>query len=135
MLVRSQGATSCWLSKPSRSLSILLLLWTIFQYVGIHAFTILPRCSLGQRVQSSSVLMATMATDTTKLQHTKPLKNIIDGDTEVFCNREINMQQIRAVGFDMDYTLAQYNLDFELLAYEGAKVKLVENLGYPVSFC
>jgi hypothetical protein len=25
----------------------------------------------------------------------------------VFCNREINMQQIRAVGFDMDYTLAQ----------------------------
>jgi HAD superfamily 5'-nucleotidase-like hydrolase len=35
------------------------------------------------------------------------------------------------VGFDMDYTLAQYNTDFELLAYEGAKKKLVEWLGYP----
>ncbi len=56
---------------------------------------------------------------------------VLDGETEVFCNREINMQQIRAVGFDMDYTLAQYNLPFELLAYDGAKEKLVETLGYP----
>lgn len=42
------------------------------------------------------------------------------------------MQQIKAVGFDMDYTLAQYNLDFELLAYEGAKKKLVYDYKYPV---
>ena len=62
----------------------------------------------------------------------RPIKPVLDGDREVFCNREVNMQQIRAVGFDMDYTLAQYNLDFELLAYDGAKQKLVENLGYPV---
>lgn len=61
-------------------------------------------------------------------------KAALDGDTEVFCNREINMQQIRAIGFDMDYTLAQYNLAFELLAYDGAKAKLVEKLGYPVRF-
>jgi len=56
---------------------------------------------------------------------------LLDGETEVFCNREINMQQIRAIGFDMDYTLAQYNLAFELLAYDGAKQKLVDTLGYP----
>ena len=43
------------------------------------------------------------------------------------------MKTIKAVGFDMDYTLAQYNKDFELLAYEGAKKKLVKTLGYPVS--
>lgn len=59
----------------------------------------------------------------------------VDGDAEVFCNREINMQQIRAVGFDMDYTLAQYNIDFELLAYDGAKQKLVDTFGYPVRKC
>ena len=34
------------------------------------------------------------------------------------------MDQIEAIGFDMDYTLAQYNTAFDLLAYEGAKQKL-----------
>lgn len=58
-------------------------------------------------------------------------KYLLDGETEVFCNREINMQQIRAIGFDMDYTLAQYNLAFELLAYDGAKQKLVDTFRYP----
>jgi 5'-nucleotidase len=40
-------------------------------------------------------------------------------------------EQIRAVGFDMDYTLAQYYSAFDLLAFEGAREKLVKNLGYP----
>ena len=41
------------------------------------------------------------------------------------------MDQIQAVGFDMDYTLAQYQQEFDLLAYNGAKQKLVDWLGYP----
>ena len=64
------------------------------------------------------------------------------------------MEQIGAIGFDMDWTLAQYNDEFDLLAFEGAKVcvyillllykhkflkefitfsqqKLVQDLGYP----
>lgn len=49
----------------------------------------------------------------------------------IFCNRELNMDQIKAVGFDMDYTLAQYQQDFDLLAYNGAKQKMVDWLGYP----
>eukprot|EP00624_Nannochloropsis_granulata_P006912 evm.model.NODE_5412_length_28386_cov_19.897308.2 len=68
-----------------------------------------------------------MATSIPTPSHTP----LLDGEIEVFCNREINMQQIRAIGFDMDYTLAQYNLAFELLAYDGAKQKLVDTLGYP----
>lgn len=39
--------------------------------------------------------------------------------------------QIRAVGFDMDYTLAQYYTVFDQLAFDGAKDKLVRDLGYP----
>lgn len=31
----------------------------------------------------------------------------------------------------MDYTLAQYYSTFDLLAFEGARHKLVHNLGYP----
>ena len=48
----------------------------------------------------------------------------------VFCSRELNMANIEAVGFDMDYTLAQYNEAFDMLAFEGAKDKLVD-MGYP----
>jgi len=51
---------------------------------------------------------------------------------EVFCNRNLNMQKISAIGFDMDYTLSEYiPQTFETLAYEGALQKLVTNLGYP----
>ncbi|CAI9282975.1 unnamed protein product [Lactuca saligna] len=48
-----------------------------------------------------------------------------------FCNKAVNMKNIVAVGFDMDYTLAQYNpKTFESLAYNGTVKKLVTNLGY-----
>ena len=50
-------------------------------------------------------------------------------ERDIFCNRELNMKQIDAVGFDMDYTLAQYNTAFELLAFDGAIQKLVHNDG------
>lgn len=51
---------------------------------------------------------------------------------QIFCNRSLNMKSIVAVGFDMDYTLAQYKPEtFEALAYEGTVKKLVDDLGYP----
>lgn len=50
----------------------------------------------------------------------------------IFCNRSLNMRNIVAVGFDMDYTLAQYMPEtFESLAYGGTITKLVNDLGYP----
>ncbi|KAJ8450707.1 hypothetical protein Cgig2_021179 [Carnegiea gigantea] len=50
----------------------------------------------------------------------------------IFCNRSLNMKSIVAVGFDMDYTLAQYKPEtFESLAYDGTIRKLVLDLGYP----
>ncbi|CAN6450583.1 unnamed protein product [Victoria cruziana] len=51
---------------------------------------------------------------------------------QIFCNRSLNMKGIVAVGFDMDYTLAQYKPEtFETLAYNGTIRKLVYDLGYP----
>eukprot|EP00775_Hariotina_reticulata_P000930 gene930-1256_t len=51
---------------------------------------------------------------------------------QIFCNRSLNMKQIKAVGFDMDYTLAQYKPDtFELLAHTQTVDKLVSAFGYP----
>jgi len=52
---------------------------------------------------------------------------------DVFCNRELKLDTLKAVGFDMDYTLAQYQQPaFDKLAFDGAKEKLVHSLGYPV---
>lgn len=60
----------------------------------------------------------------------------IDIGKQIFCNRSLNMKNIVAVGFDMDYTLAQYKPEtFESLAYEGTVRKLVYDLGYPPEVC
>jgi len=60
-----------------------------------------------------------------------PKKRILDQNS-VFCNRELKLSGIRAIGFDMDYTLAQYHQPaFDKLAFDGAKEKLVKALGYP----
>jgi hypothetical protein len=41
----------------------------------------------------------------------------------VFCNRELQLSGVRAIGFDMDYTIAQYKQPaFDKLAFDGAKV-------------
>ncbi|KAL3942378.1 MAG: hypothetical protein SGBAC_003410 [Bacillariaceae sp.] len=51
---------------------------------------------------------------------------------DVFCNRELQQEAITAIGFDMDYTLVQYQQPaFDALAFNGAKEKLVHSLGYP----
>lgn len=52
-------------------------------------------------------------------------KRIVSRD-EVFCNRELKLSGIRAIGFDMDYTIAQYKQPaFDKLAFDGAKVCLL----------
>jgi HAD superfamily 5'-nucleotidase-like hydrolase len=50
----------------------------------------------------------------------------------VFCNRTLNLRAIRAVGFDMDYTLVHYDVDaWERRAYAYLKQKL-QDQGWPV---
>ncbi|OMO70715.1 HAD-superfamily hydrolase, subfamily IG, 5'-nucleotidase [Corchorus capsularis] len=59
----------------------------------------------------------------------------IDIGKQIFCNRSLNMRNIVAVGFDMDYNLAQYKPEtFESLAYGGTIRILVYDLGYPQEF-
>lgn len=53
-------------------------------------------------------------------------------DNSIFCNRELNFDSLDCIGFDMDYTIAEYLVPaFDLLAFNGAVDKLVNNLGYP----
>ena len=61
----------------------------------------------------------------------KPKVSLTALQRQIFCNVELNGANLEAVGFDMDFTLAQYNEAFDLLAFNGAKRKLVEVLNYP----
>jgi HAD superfamily 5'-nucleotidase-like hydrolase len=50
----------------------------------------------------------------------------------LFCNRTLNMRAIRAIGYDMDYTLVHYNIEaWEERAYQHLKARLAA-LGLPV---
>ena len=45
---------------------------------------------------------------------------------EIFCNRELKMGSVKAVGFDMDHTLIVYSKEFDLLTFDLSIAKLVE---------
>lgn len=50
----------------------------------------------------------------------------------IYVNRTLNMKQIAAIGFDMDYTLVRYDSEaFEVMTYKEIKKKLCELRGYP----
>jgi len=50
----------------------------------------------------------------------------------VYCNRTLNLRSIRAIGYDMDYTLIHYRVEeWERRAYAHVRQKLAD-LGYPV---
>lgn len=50
----------------------------------------------------------------------------------IFCNRTLNLNGIRAIGYDMDYTLIHYRMEeWERCAYEHLKNLLV-NMGWPL---
>ena len=51
----------------------------------------------------------------------------------VWCNRTLNLRSIRAVGYDMDYTLVHYRTDeWERAAFQSA-VAVLERRGWPVA--
>jgi HAD superfamily 5'-nucleotidase-like hydrolase len=52
----------------------------------------------------------------------------------IYVNRTLNMKQIAAIGFDMDYTLVRYDSEaFEEMTYKEIIKKLIEVKGYPES--
>ena len=50
----------------------------------------------------------------------------------LFSNRTLNLRSVRAIGYDMDYTLIHYHVDeWERAAFEHARLRLAER-GWPV---
>ncbi|MEZ5065003.1 MAG: HAD-IG family 5'-nucleotidase [bacterium] len=53
-------------------------------------------------------------------------------EARIFVNRHLRMSRIGAVGFDLDYTLANYRVrELDELAFRLTREKLVEKRGYP----
>jgi len=51
---------------------------------------------------------------------------------QIFCNRTLNLRAIKAIGYDMDYTLIHYHVDvWEKRAYEHVRERLLDK-GWPV---
>ncbi len=58
----------------------------------------------------------------------------LDPAHRIYVNRNLRMDQIRQIGFDMDYTLAPYvKTAIEGLSYRLTAERLVKKLGYPES--
>ena len=56
----------------------------------------------------------------------------IPPDRGIFVNRTINLRSIKAIGYDMDYTLVHYRVDeWETRAFAHATARLLD-MGYPV---
>ncbi len=52
--------------------------------------------------------------------------------TGIFCNRTLNLRSVKAIGYDMDYTLVHYRVEeWERSAFEHARARLAER-GWPV---
>ena len=50
----------------------------------------------------------------------------------LYCNRTLNLRGVRAIGYDMDYTLIHYHVDdWERAAFEHARERLASQ-GWPV---
>jgi HAD superfamily 5'-nucleotidase-like hydrolase len=50
----------------------------------------------------------------------------------IFCNRTLNLRSVRAIGYDMDYTLVEYRVDaFERMVYAQARQRLAAE-GWPM---
>ena len=51
---------------------------------------------------------------------------------QIFVNRNLRMDKIELVGFDMDYTLAIYHLQrIEALSFDMTLARMIESMGYP----
>jgi 5'-nucleotidase len=65
------------------------------------------------------------------LETSNPAQSIPRG-RGIFCNRTLNFRSLRAIGYDMDYTLVDYQVEhFERLVYGFAKERFLKE-GWPV---
>jgi 5'-nucleotidase len=69
---------------------------------------------------------------TALLERHRPPVREVPFARQIFVNRNLRLDKIDLVGFDMDYTLAMYHLrQLEELAFRMTTRRMIEHLGYP----
>jgi 5'-nucleotidase len=69
---------------------------------------------------------------TALLERHRPPVREVSFARQIFVNRNLRLDKIDLVGFDMDYTLAMYHLrQLEELAFRMTTRRMIEHLGYP----
>ena len=63
--------------------------------------------------------------------HVRNLLGTTSPPEKVFANRELRMADVKAIGFDYDYTLASYTTELNAFIYDRAKEHLMERSHYP----
>jgi len=63
--------------------------------------------------------------------HVRNLLGTTPPPEKVFANRELRMADVKAIGFDYDYTLASYTTELNSFIYDRAKEHLMERSHYP----
>ena len=86
----------------------------------------LPRPSAGDQADTTAVRSLAL------IEALRGPGEIPPGAERVYVNRNLKLDQVQVVGFDMDYTLALYHQDkMEELSVLTTLHKLVVNKGYP----
>ena len=74
-----------------------------------------------------------MALGSTLVGESPELDRVVPPERRIHANRTLNLRALRAVGFDMDYTLIHYNVsEWERRAYEHARARLIQR-GFPLA--
>lgn len=90
-----------------------------------------PRLDVG--LPRHHKFVTTQSRSTTLLWMSLSIPTPPDRTRQIFCNRTLNLRAIKAIGYDMDYTLIHYHVDvWEKRAYEHARERLVQK-GWPVA--
>ncbi len=99
-----------------------------------QAFTTIKRCLTKEIYFNSNVIKKDDLLKTYETYKavclTLETKHIVD-PKGVFCNNEIDLNEIQVYGFDYDYTLAYYNTSLYRLIFNLARDSLIELHKYP----
>jgi HAD superfamily 5'-nucleotidase-like hydrolase len=84
-----------------------------------------------QRTDARHRCLATRPLEALLPSHVRNLLGTTPPPERVFANRELRMADVKAIGFDYDYTLASYTNELNTFIYDRAKDHLMERSHYP----
>lgn len=61
------------------------------------------------------------------------IENAKEASNKIFVNNYVNLNAVKVIGFDLDYTLINYTDELQSLIFDQAKELLIQSYGFPVT--